>query len=336
MLSETECRINDFRCLLVNCVMYDHVAEKAPLGPLNDEMIIQAAKDHITEHGKPPSTGDNNPIPSLPGWTWRKISKAFYYHREGLDTTASGLNEFLRKHGLKERKDDADYRWVTEDAVLDLCKAFYDAHGVYPTAGSTQLVPDHPETSWRNINCALEARGLLSISKLLDDRGLKVKVMPGGQRQHLFTDDEVVELAKAHKDKHGKYPTLRSLEPIEGYPKLTWMNLNQRLLKRPESKSLNDVMVQNELFDEIPGVTEEEIVGWIKSFKDLHGHIPAATESSRIPEYPHLTWQSLNVWLRKGEHGLTPGTSVHKLAIKHRISSYSLLKLALKMAFSTY
>lgn len=72
------------------------------------------------------------------------------------------------------------------------------------------------------------------------------------------------------------------------------------------------------LWSKIKGlnVTIGNIITWIKNYHIKHGHYPKES-SGFIEEMPHVTWEHVSDWLKRGCYGLPKGSSLPRLLSKH-------------------
>jgi hypothetical protein len=174
---------------------------------------------------------------------------------------------------------------LTEEQIVQLADAHYQATGSWPTADSG-TIPNTGGEKWSAIDVALHAgaRGLpggSSLAKLLaEHRGVR-------NRKQLppLTEEQILVWADAHHERTGTWPTSRS-GPIPEAPGETWMAVQMALLKGlrglPGGSSSPLLLAEKRGVQNAwnrPNLSLERIVAWADAHFEPTGQWP-----TRIPD----------------------------------------------------
>jgi len=218
------------------------------------------------------------------------------------------------KRGVRNVQAASD---LTVNQILRWARSHKRRTGKWPTATSGPI-PNTPET-WSGINVASKTgrRGLSptrSLAQLLaDEAGLKYRLAPCD-----LTVDRILDAADQYHQETGRYPTQQS-----GYCAALdrkWQNvdcairrgsvpgLSGSLPKLLADKRGKRLRVRSDL-------TVEQIIGWIKEYRDKHGRMPSA-HSGPVPGTDE-TFIGLDQALRDGRRRLPAGLSIARLASRY-------------------
>jgi predicted helicase len=210
---------------------------------LTEERILELAEAHYRATGAWPGV-DSGEVIGMPGETWRVFNDCLSLRYRGLDTGLS-LKNFLIKHGRRDPKPE-----LTEELILELAEAHYQATGEWPRALSGKVIGAPGET-WTAFEMSLimGLRGLPGKSSL---HQLLVKSDRKDPPKPELTEELILELAEAHYQATGKWPHGRSGKVV-GAPRETWLGfetaLNVGLRGLPGKSSLHQLLVKSDRKD---------------------------------------------------------------------------------------
>lgn len=204
--------------------------------------------------------------------------------------------------------------------IIIWIKNYNKRFGKFPTSRSGKI--ENTNEDWCNINHALNEghRGLpfgLSLSKLIEKHFTDYI---NHKKLSDLTEDKIVNWIKEYKNKYDKYPTYNSGQ-IDGTNE-TWagvdISLKKSLRKLPKSslsqlKEKIDISYRNK--KKLPKLTEDQIVNWIKEYKDKNGKYP--TIASGQIEGTQETWDKIGHAIYKELRGLKGKSSLVKLMKKY-------------------
>ncbi len=204
------------------------VRNKASLRPLSNTRVLRWAKAHHARTGEWPNQS-SGPIPDAPGESWKGVESALRQGGRGLPG-GSSLAKLLgekRKSRSRSRSRSHPAR-LTIRRVLAWADAFHTRTGRWPNIASGPIA-EAPGENWRTVHEALYNgyKGLpggCSLAQLLvQKRGVR---SPG----HLppLTIAQIVQWARAHRLRHGRWPTTSS-GPIPEAPGEIWANVETAL-----------------------------------------------------------------------------------------------------------
>jgi hypothetical protein len=310
MVGGRQCTIRDLRLALGKRVF------------LTEKSILEdAAKFHII-HGEYPKDADPRPVPDKSDETWIAYSIALRKGLRGLPGGTS-LPRLLDTHGLVRNHLSAMV--LTPELIVGWMRVFQRTHGVLPSENTIEPVPGQPLESWPAIASALRScnRGLppgLSLAKLKE----KHFSWRNAKNTPPLTVDQVVAWMRVFMSKHGRLPKQGEKLGVSGQPGESWRNIQAALCQGGRGLPGGSSLVKlGELYFGAPNrgnrpkITEQEVVSWIRAFKDKYGVYPTETERREVPGQPEETWQGLKSALKKGCRGLPGDSSLIKLAEKH-------------------
>ena len=322
--------------------------------PLSERSIIEAATNFLNVNKAPPNkrSGDATPYFGL-SVRWNCVDQCLRNGGRGLPG-GSSLYQLLVAHGLKGGKIDWDAQplgecadselaenleiskeavqkqrsdrgipafnlahELTTDSILDDCLRYFKKHKRYPT--------QRDGAKWKNIHQALRNghRGLpggSSLHQLLVYHGFKkeTKLEVGS-----LTEIQIVKAAKVYHKKHGKWPSLSSVDAARGFDfKVSWRSINSALRGGfrglPGGSSLHQLLVDHGLIDEVTNLTEVQIVKAAKAHHKKHGKYPSSISGDASGFFGFkATWMSIHSALKGGCRGLPGGSSLSLLKKKH-------------------
>jgi hypothetical protein len=185
-------------------------------------------------------------------------------------------------------------------------------------------VPGAPTEDWKAIDSALYAgrRGLPrgeSLARLLAKHR--------GQRNHRalppLTIDQILAWADAHHKRTGNWPKSMSGSILDAREE-SWQeidrNLRFGLRSLPGGQTLKQLLAQQRNVREPKNRTPlriEQILKWARAYQKKTGHWPKTT-SGDVEQLPGETWHNIYVALKKGQRGLSGGSSLTELFARYR------------------
>lgn len=202
--------------------------------------------------------------------------------------------------------------------ILSWVDDYFERYGRYPRR-KDGLVPAATVEDWINVDQALR-QGLRSLprggslAKLLRDH--RVERHP--RLPPPLKEEEIVEWAKAHHEKHGDWPT-QNTGPVDGRPGEVWGNIDARLSGGgrglPGGESLAKLFqrvlgVRN--VAALPPLDPSEILLWADDHLTREGAWPTLS-CGAVPAAPEEAWGRIDDALRQGYRGLPGGSSLARL-----------------------
>lgn len=221
--------------------------------------------------------------------------------------------------------DSSPTRWaLTVPLILAWSDAHYRRTGKWPKT-TTGLVRDgFLGLNWRKVDNALRygffgLDGGTSLARLLaTERAVRnVQDLPQ------LTEEQIVDWAKAHRQRTGQWPTLY-WGPVHGAPGERWHSidvaLRDGLRGLPGGSSLprliaNRLNVRNRA--SAPRLTVKTILALADAHHDEFGAWPKLN-SGPVNGVPGETWLRIDAALRKGARGLSGGSSLAQLLADRR------------------
>lgn len=192
---------------------------------LSIPQVLEWADAHHVRTGRWP-LDTSGPILEAPGESWNAVASAFSVGERGLPK--GSLPAVLAElRGVRHRHLGPA---LTPELILEWAEVHHARHGKWPTVYSGP-VETAPAENWRLLNTALVQgrRGLpggSSVAQLLAEHH--------GKRNHCrlppFTTDEILEWARAFREKHDAWPTRHS-GPIAAAPGETWAKVDSALYR---------------------------------------------------------------------------------------------------------
>lgn len=261
---------------------------------------------------------DDGPIPGTNGETWFAVDMALSKGLRGMPGGSSLAKFLMIKRGVRNKMALPRLKLAQ---VLDWVDEHKKDKGTWPIPESGPI-PGTTET-WLGIDKALRkgARGLRrsSLSRVLEShRG----VQPKQRRQRELSIREILAWGDIEKTKKGKWPTVWS-GPIDSCPGERWGKVQHALLHG--ARGLPGGMTLSQLWAEhrgarihlnLPVLTEDQIIQWIKLHKVVHGGWPHR-DSGPIPNSGGETWCGVVMALRNAGRGLKRRSTLKTLIAAH-------------------
>jgi len=213
---------------------------------------------------------------------------------------------------------------LTEEMILSWADAHRARTGRWPAQGSG-AVRGVPGQNWSAVDMALRIGcrslpGNSSLAQLLAARrGTRnPKGLP------LLTEDIILALADIHHWFTGAWPT-RTSGPVLAcpVPDETWARLNNAMVMGQRGLSGGTSLAQ--LLDArrgvrnnkaLPRLTEEQILAWADAYFARHGKWPTEN-AGPVEDAAGEVWRNLANLLRSGGRGLSGGTSLLQMLLRH-------------------
>ena len=250
--------------------------------PVNRELtegdILEACKAYFAEHGKWPNnkSGDASKYFDFP-ITWGAI-----------DRQVGSLYQLLiAQRFLREPQR------VSEEGILEACKAYFAEHGKYPSAKSGDASKYFGfSITWGGIS-----QQIGSLSQFL--RRLKLRAPSA------ISDDAIRIGIQRYFEDFGKWPNNKSGDASKYFDfPITWSNIFQRTPRE------HYIPMQPK-----PKLSLEQLIRAITEYTSEHGQRPG-TQSGDASKYfgQKETWGNVDKYLRIGAKGLPKGKSLARLA----------------------
>ena len=285
---------------------------------LKIDLILEWMDSYKKKHGDWPHAKLFESIDESPEDTWPIVDGALNLGSRGLPKNSS-LAKLLKEHrGVRHIKELPD---LSVEQILKWADDYKKKNAEYPNTRSGKI--EGTEETWTGINTAL-IRGTrqlpkdMSLAKVFaKNRGLRVKrALP------ILTYDQIIEWAKNHHKKTGKWPTAKSGKIID-CPNEKWSDVdgalfrgNRGLQKTTLANLLASKGLKEHKHQQKP-LTVNQVLGWADAYKKKYGKWPN-TKSGKIKEMPQYTWLSIDTYLQNGVRGLPSGSSLAKLLSKER------------------
>lgn len=287
------------------------------------DRILVWARAHERRTGQWPRS-DATPIPeSSDGATWKQIDQFLRRCRCGLPTSTTLARLLSARCGVRRRSCLPP---LQTPRVIAWAKAFHGRTGTWPRRDSGPIPASNGDT-WEAICAALKdgSRGLprTTLPRMIQAE-LGVKQRTWGS---LLTEDQIVEWAKAHRERTGDWPCLNDGPILEASGR-TWRSIDTALsvglrgLKGGSSLATllaRRVGARNRL--KPPPLTIRQILNWA----DLHyartGVWPSSA-SDRVIDEPAEHWKRIHGMLKHGGRGLPGASSLVALLTKARGARY--------------
>jgi hypothetical protein len=210
---------------------------------------------------------------------------------------------------------------LSVEFVLERAREYIDKNGKKPNRTSGDVEGGFPGDCWSAYDTALNLgyRGFRPGSSLA-----KFLAEHLGTRNHKelpdLTEDQIVDLMKAHKERTGSYPIHSSGYVTGGHPGDSWCGYNLALSRGtrglPGGSSLailrkSRLGVRNH--KDLPKLNEDTIVELAKGFREKNGTLPNKNSG---PASGEDTWGRIDTALREGLRGLPGGSSLAQLIRK--------------------
>jgi hypothetical protein len=283
------------------------------------EKILAWADAWHDRTGDWPTAGSGE-IPNAADISWDVIDRALRYGRSGLPSGLSLSRLLARERGVRHNLDLPKFGVPT---ILLWADGHHERTGEWPKRASGEIV-ECPGDTWVRVDTAL-GRGLRglpggsSLALLLSaERGVRYT-------QHLppLTEEQVLAWADLHHARTGAWPNPQSGEVL-GANGETWRDIQNAL--RTGLRGLPGGATLVQLFAERRGVrnqyrppslTVEQILGWADAHHARTGAWPTIN-SGPVADIPGESWGAIAQALRKGNRGLSPGSSLPILLERER------------------
>ena len=294
------------------------VRNLSDLPPLTEELILAWADAHRERTGEWPNI-QSGAIDDASGEKWANVNAALQTGGRGLPGNSSLAKLMQERRGVR---NVGNLPSLTEAQILEWADTHKNRTADWPTKMSGPIA-DAPGETWANVNVALSQGGRdlpggWTLAKFLEER----RGVP-----HIFnrpvTEEQILVWADSHKDRTGKWPTVKS-GPIFEVPGETWLGIYHALRKGVRNLPGGSSLAQ--LLDERRGVrnkqdltplTEEQILQWLDSHKLRTGRWPTK-QSGPISDAPGETWANVNAALVQGLRTLPGGSSLARLLAENR------------------
>jgi hypothetical protein len=258
------------------------------------------------------------PIVDAPGETWAAVDAALRDGQRGLPGGSSLADLLVRCRSVRSRRSPC---LLSEGKILAWADAWQRRTGTWPNAQSGPI-PEAPGETWTGINLALrrKKRGLVegcTLAELLaTHRGVRNRVnLPRLRRR------EIAVWARAHFHREGKWPTHLS-GPILEAPGETWAAVHAALVQGGRGlrggSSLAQLLAEEGLRPNHrgqPPLSRKKILRWAEFHYHRTGQWPHAG-SGDVVDAPGERWDRIDNSLRRGNRGLTGGSSLAQLLAK--------------------
>ena len=190
----------------------------------------------------------------------------------GISARIGSLAEFLVKQGLTAKRD------ITEEAILEACKAYFTEKGKYPAqgAGDASKWVGFP-IAWAGID-----QRVGGISNLLIKHGLTKAVN--------LTTENILKACQDFRSATGKWPTAHSGDASKyfGFP-ITWKGINN------QTQSLHMFLIQQGMQKGHQRVNNAKILLACQKYCTENGTCPTSKsgDASKYFGIP-ITWNSVN------------------------------------------
>jgi hypothetical protein len=281
---------------------------------LSIEQILAWADAHFRQTGQWPQT-KSGPVLEKPEETWLAIHHALVRGQRGLAGGSSLAKLLDVKRGVPNNLDLPPFG---SKQILRWAVAHHRRTGHWPTRDSGPIPVTRHDT-WLAVDCALRdgrrgLRGGSSLAQFLARHGKK--------RNHLdlppLTKKQIVAWAKAHRDRTGRWPNVKS-GPVAEAPQEKWKLIDHALRQGhrglPGGSSLARLLAKKCGLRNpacLPALTYQGILSWA----ELHFQRTSGWPHHRsgpVADAPDETWASVDYALRYGRRTLPGGSSLAKL-----------------------
>lgn len=287
---------------------------------LTEEDILSWADGHFQRTGAWPSAKSGQ-VFDEPQETWSALNSSLKKGSRGLPGGSSLSRLLAEKRGKRPKT----YRPpLSSEMILSWADDYFQRKGHWPRVQSGHI-PGTRET-WHRIHSALVAgnRGLpggSSLSRFLaEHRGVRnSKNLPD------LSEEQVLAWCDAHYQRFGSWPKRRIDDPIPEAPGETWATVfdafsrGNRGLRQP--MSLAQLLVEKRgarIHRHEPQLTVPQILAWADLHHERTGDWPTSSSRAPVLGAPGENWNAINSALQQGVRGLTGGSTLAELLVKHR------------------
>lgn len=209
---------------------------------------------------------------------------------------------------------------LTVKKILEWADNFRERTGKWP-AGRMGPIPESPGLTWALVCRALRkgTRGLPGGSSLARELEHHRSVFG---RKEPYSEDQILEWARAYLDRHGVWPTAADgVIPETGG--LTWSGINKSLFfgshGLPGGSTLKKLLVAKGVIRSRrrhrPSLNLDEIWKWAQAYQRKHGDWPRA-DAGPVEGAKGETWAAVNGALSTGLRGLPGGSSLRQFLME--------------------
>ncbi len=288
------------------------------LPSLTLKQILDWADAHFRRTGHWP-TPDSGPVEDDPGEHWSAIEAALNVGSRGLSGGISLACLLAEKRG---RRNVADLPSITVKLILTWADAHFRRTGRWPSVNSGPI-EGAPGETWTAVAVALTQgrRGLpggSSLARLLaEKRGRRNRLDPPK-----LTVKQILRWADAHFRRTGRWPIAIS-GPIAEAADENWAGIEGALIfgRRglPGGSSLACLFAEQRgrrHNRHPPTLSVRQILDWADAHFRRTGRWPSA-HSGPIDGGLGENWSAIESALNNGRRGLSGGSSLHRLLVKH-------------------
>ena len=256
--------------------------------------------------------------------TWGAVNIALLHGGRGLDG-GSSLSHLLDEFIPSSQRPNFHRPNLTHKQILAWARDYHWDKGVWPTLTAGPIPDTHGET-WATVNNSLNkgTRGLRresSLAQLLREHVGAAK----GLLKPPLTKTRIIEWAREHRRKTGKWPTILVKGAVEGTDNTSWaaVDMALKLGKRgldggsSLSKLLRPVKGRFPRLKK-PPLTSKLILEWADEHYARTDRWPMATSGIVEASPEPLHWTAVDSALFTGGRGLEGRSSLAKFLEKHR------------------
>lgn len=285
--------------------------------------IVTWAKAYHERTGRWP-TAHSGRIPETADDTWGAVNGALIVGNRGLPG-GSTLSALLDEHIHASQRRKFHRPDLTHKQILDWARDFHRERGIWPTLNAGPIPGTDGET-WATVNNALQrgTRGLRrasSLARLLRDHVGDAK----GLLKPPLTKKQIIDWARSHRRKTGRWPTVRVKGEIEGSDGATWPAVDAAL--KIGMRGLDGGSSLSQLLRPLKGkyprlkkppLSVAKVLQWVDEHHARTGRWPMATSGRVVASPDPLTWTAIDAALFTGARGLPGPSSLAKFLHEHR------------------
>lgn len=282
--------------------------------------ILVWADAHLERTGQWP-TAKSGEVVGVPGETWCAVDTALHDGTRGL-RGGDSLARLLERR--RERRNPASLPHFSTGQILRWADAHHARTGAWPGKESGPIL-HAPWETWNAVDRALRTgrRGLPGGSSLAQLLAAERGVRNPADAPRL-TLKQILGWADEHRSRTGRWPSVRTEEPIPGAPGETWSAIDAALkagyrglrggsslarLLAERRKARNPLTV--------PALTEARVLAWADAHHRRTGEWPKV-KSGPIEGAPGETWSAVNAALAEGLRSLPGGDTLTRLLARRR------------------
>ena len=310
--------LNVQRCSLPQLLHnFRGVRNRAALGSLSEEQILEEADRYFEHHGSWP-TNSSGEIPGTHD-TWAGVCVALRNGARGLPRQITLANLLWEERGVPNK---ANRPRLSIEQILRWCDDHRKRTDAWPDQNSGQV--DGTTETWGGIQVALAGgkrglRGKSSIRLLLHE----LRGVPHLLRQPRLSEAQILKWADEFHRTTGRWPKNSQTADLIPGTDDSWVAVDSALragrrgLRRSSLARLLEKHrgVRNHL--KAPSFTIKQILRWADRHKRKTGEWPVA-ESGPIVGVRHEKWANVQAALSQGTRGLPGGDSLSRLLERER------------------